>query len=146
MKKDIPRSRSVQMALVRSKNTKPEWIVRRLVHSLGFRYRLHCKDLVGTPDLVFRTRRKVIFVHGCFWHCHSDANCWRSRLPKTRLEFWKPKLTANVTRDQKVKGTLEKQGWEVLIVWECQTVAGQRSQLTSMLAAFLNQATSSDEV
>lgn len=134
------------MALVRSKNTKPEWIVRRLVHSLGFRYRLHCKDLVGTPDLVFRTRRKVIFVHGCFWHCHSDANCWRSRLPKTRLEFWKPKLTANVTRDQKVKGTLEKQGWEVLIVWECQTVAGQRSQLTSMLAAFLNQATSSDEV
>ena len=91
-----PEQRSERMRRVRSKDTKPEILVRQIVHRLGFRFRLHRRDLPGIPDLVFPQRRKVIFVHGCFWHRHQDQSCPLARLPKSRLEFWRPKLEANL--------------------------------------------------
>jgi DNA mismatch endonuclease (patch repair protein) len=106
------------MSLVRSKNTKPELVVRRLVHGLGLRPQLHVRHLPGSPDLVFKSLRKVIFVHGCFFHMH--MGCSLARLPKTRLEFWLPKLTGNAERDQKNIRNLKSAGWKVLVVWECQ--------------------------
>lgn len=108
------------MARVRSKNMRPELIVRRLVFALGYRYRLHARNLPGCPDLVFRPRRKVIFVHGCFWHRHPNPNCALARLPKSRLDFWKPKLEENYKRDEKNKKTLHMEGWKVLTIWECE--------------------------
>lgn len=113
-----PAERSARMALVRSKNTKPELLVRRLVHAMGYRYRLHRRDLPGTPDLVFPGRSKVIFVHGCFWHRH--AHCALARLPKTRGDFWLAKLTANAERDARNVRALRRLGWGVLTIWECQ--------------------------
>lgn len=110
--------RSERMSRVRSKDTKPEMHVRRLAHSLGYRYRLHRRDLPGTPDLVFPSRRKVIFVHGCFWHRH--AGCPNTRWPKSKLDFWKPKLEANKKRDIKHKRQLTRLGWRYLVVWECE--------------------------
>jgi len=112
--------RSLQMARVRSKDTKPEMAVRRLVHRLGYRYRLHRRDLPGSPDLVFPGRRKVILVHGCFWHRHPDPTCKRARMPKTRVEFWVPKLEANAERDARTLQALEALGWEALTLWECE--------------------------
>jgi len=112
------KERSARMALVHSKNTKPEIAVRRLVHSLGFRYRLHSKRLPGKPDMVFPSRQKIIFVHGCFWHRHKG--CPNTRLPKSRLDFWKPKLEANQARDKKNQLKLKKLGWKILVVWECE--------------------------
>ena len=125
------------MALVKGKDTKPEMVVRRLVHSLGFRFRLHRKDLPGKPDIVLPRHRKAIEVRGCFWHQHPDPSCWRSRLPKTREEFWVPKLVGNVTRDQTNETDLRHLGWDLLIVWECETEQGRRGQLTSRLREFL---------
>lgn len=113
-----PRRRSEIMALVRAKNTAPEMRVRRLVFSMGYRYRLHDRSLPGTPDLVFRSPRKVIFVHGCFWHRH--ARCALARMPKSRLEFWRPKLEANRERDRKNVARLRRTGWRVMVVWECE--------------------------
>lgn len=110
--------RSERMSRVRHKNTKPEIAVRRLVHSLGYRFRLHRSDLPGKPDLVFPSRRKVIFVHGCFWHRH--GNCHLARMPKSRLDFWQAKLEANRTRDINHKRRLTRIGWKYLVVWECQ--------------------------
>lgn len=109
------------MAKVRSKNTKPEMRVRRLVHGMGYRYRLHATDLPGRPDLVFRPRRKVIFVHGCFWHQH--AGCARSRMPKSpeRRDYWRAKLNGNAHRDYRNETALQKMGWCFLVIWECQT-------------------------
>lgn len=112
-------ARSERMSRVRGKDTKPEMFVRRLVHALGYRYRLHAKALPGTPDLVFPARRKVLFVHGCFWHRHG-ARCALTRLPKSRIEFWASKLDANRRRDDKHRRSLRSKGWKVLIVWECQ--------------------------
>lgn len=109
--------RSERMSRVRGRDTKPEIIVRRLVHGMGFRYRLRAVDLPGKPDLVFRPQRKVIFVHGCFWHLHG---CNRYRLPKTRTDFWLPKLPGNSVRDKRTKRKLWAMGWRVLTVWECQ--------------------------
>jgi DNA mismatch endonuclease (patch repair protein) len=106
------------MAAVRGKNTKPELIVRRLLHALGYRYRLHVKDLPGRPDIVFRKRRCVIFVNGCFWHQHS--NCPASHLPTSRAEFWKRKLEGNKLRDQRIRKELRLAGWNVLTLWECE--------------------------
>ncbi len=103
----------------KGKDTKPEMIVRRLVHGMGHRYRLHRKDLPGKPDLVFGPRRKVIFVHGCFWHQHSDPSCRIARMPKSRLDFWRPKLDANRVRDDRDIKVLENMGWRVLTLWEC---------------------------
>jgi DNA mismatch endonuclease, patch repair protein len=113
-----PRERSDIMARVRSKNSRPELAVRKLVFGLGYRYRLHARELPGCPDLVFRPRRKVIFVHGCFWHRHS--NCALARMPKSRLEFWEPKLQGNRERDDRNKKALHGEGWKVLTIWECQ--------------------------
>lgn len=113
------RQRSELMSRIRSKDTKPEMLVRRLVHGMGYRYRLHAKELPGRPDLVFRPRRKAIFVHGCFWHRH--VGCPANRLPTTRREFWRNKLDGNVRRDRRNEAALEEMGWRVLIIWECQT-------------------------
>ena len=114
-----PTERSERMGRVRSKDTKPEKIIRRLVFSLGFRYRLHDVTLPGKPDLVFRSRRKVIFIHGCFWHRHS-SRCPLTRLPKSKLAFWRTKLERNHERDQRTKRLLRAAGWKVLVLWECQ--------------------------
>lgn len=110
--------RSRMMRLVHSKDTRPEMLVRRLVYKLGFRYRLHESRLPGKPDLVFWGRRKVIFVHGCFWHLH--IGCARARLPKSRVEFWRCKLEANQRRDVANLATLSNRGWQVLVIWECE--------------------------
>lgn len=114
-----PEQRRLCMSHIRGKNTKPELIVRRLVHSMGFRYRLHRKDLPGKPDLVFPRLRKVIFVHGCFWHMH---NCrYGAVKPATNPEFWDKKRQSNVQRDLLVQEKLSSLGWDALIVWECWT-------------------------
>lgn len=110
--------RSEIMSRVRSKNSRPEMLVRRLVFAEGYRYRLHDRKLPGCPDLVFRGRAKVIFMHGCFWHRHEQ--CSLARMPKSRLDFWEPKLTANKERDARNKKLLTKEGWKVLTIWECQ--------------------------
>lgn len=109
--------RSEIMSRVRSKNTRPEILVRKLVFSLGFRYRLHRKDLPGKPDLVFPGRKKIIFVHGCFWHGH---RCKKGAPPKSRLEYWLPKIAENKRRDRTVLRKLKREGWSVLIIWQCQ--------------------------
>jgi DNA mismatch endonuclease (patch repair protein) len=113
-----PQQRSAVMSHIRSKHTRPELFVRKLVFALGYRYRLHVRRLPGCPDLVFRQRRKVIFVHGCFWHCH--ANCSIAHLPKSRVDFWKFKLEGNRTRDEENRVDLARTGWKVLTIWECQ--------------------------
>jgi DNA mismatch endonuclease (patch repair protein) len=94
--------------------------IRRLVHGMGYRYRLHRGDLPGKPDLVFSARRKVIFVHGCFWHRHPDADCKLARLPKSRLDFWQLKLESNRARDLENQKKLAQDGWQVLVLWECE--------------------------
>jgi DNA mismatch endonuclease (patch repair protein) len=112
--------RSARMALVRGKDTAPELIVRKLIHRLGFRYRLHVSKLPGRPDLVFRKHRKVVFVNGCFWHRHGAASCKLARWPKSRLDFWVPKLEANASRDRANQLRLEREGWGYLVIWECE--------------------------
>jgi DNA mismatch endonuclease (patch repair protein) len=120
------------MARVGSKNTTPELAVRRLLHRLGYRFRLHCKNLPGTPDIVFPARRKVIFVHGCFWHAHG---CAIGRPPKSRSGYWLPKLDANKRRDAAKSADLEAIGWQSFTVWQCQT--RKLGELADVLAAFL---------
>jgi len=134
---EVSPERSRQMSLVRSRDSKPELIVRRLAHELGYRFRLHRRDLPGTPDLSFPSRKKIIFVHGCFWHRHGEVSCWRSRLPKSRQDFWEAKLAGNVTRDEKVVQALRAAGWDVLTVWECETVPRKRELLKKTLSCFL---------
>lgn len=109
--------RSVRMAGIHSRHTKPELVVRRLVFAMGYRYRLHRKTLPGTPDLVFPSRRKVIFVHGCFWHLHG---CQTYRLPRSRRDYWLPKLEANKKRDELNQDELRRMGWKVLTLWQCE--------------------------
>ena len=125
--------RSHLMSRVRGKDTTPEMIVRRAAHALGFRFRLHRKDLPGRPDLVFPSRRKAVFVHGCFWHRH--AGCRMASTPKTRAEFWAGKFDRNVRRDAAAVETLEQAGWRVMIVWECETrdAKGLRARLCGFL-------------
>jgi DNA mismatch endonuclease (patch repair protein) len=111
-------TRSRVMASIRSKNTLPERSVRSVAHGLGLRFRLHRRDLAGTPDLVFPRHSTVIFVNGCFWHHHS---CPRGTVPKTRAPFWKRKLDANQKRDKITRDSLRRQGWRVITIWECET-------------------------
>jgi DNA mismatch endonuclease (patch repair protein) len=106
------------MASVKAKDTRPEMLVRRLLFSLGFRYRLHDRGLPGSPDIVVRGRKKAIFVHGCFWHRHEG--CPLARLPKSRLDFWIPKLEGNRERDARKLLQLQSQGWDALVIWECE--------------------------
>jgi DNA mismatch endonuclease (patch repair protein) len=113
-------TRSRMMSGIRGKNTKPEMTVRRALHAMGYRYRLHARELPGKPDIVFRGRRLAIFVHGCFWHRHTDPYCKLARMPKSRPEFWEPKLEGNRARDEANVAALKAMGWNVLIVWECQ--------------------------
>ncbi|HPT50397.1 MAG TPA: DNA mismatch endonuclease Vsr [Accumulibacter sp.] len=110
--------RSRRMALVRAVDTRPEMVVRRLIFGMGYRYRLHRRDLPGTPDLMFRSRRAVVFVHGCFWHRHEG--CALARTPKSRVEFWKAKLDGNRDRDARKLEALSQAGWRVCVVWECE--------------------------
>lgn len=128
-----PAQRSARMALVKSRDTKPEMLVRRLVHGLGYRYRLHAPDLPGRPDLVFRSRWKVVFVHGCFWHAHQ---CRRGRPPTSNVEFWTAKRDANVARDKRVRRALRSLGWRSLIVWECEIADSER--LSAKIIPFLD--------
>lgn len=125
--------RSANMARIRSENTNPEVLLRKLIHGLGYRFRLHRKDLPGKPDLVFPSRRKVIFVHGCFWHQH--PGCREGRVPGTRQEYWGPKLRRNQERDASNQARLKEQGWDVLTVWEC---AVNSSSLKETLKRFLD--------
>ncbi|SRR5579883_1822765 len=113
--------RSENMRRIKSKGMKPEMLVRRLVHGMGYRYRLHRPELPGKPDLVFPSRRKVIFVHGCFWHGHSDPGCPDRREPQSNRDYWLPKLARNRQRDAKHILALEAAGWSVLVIWECET-------------------------
>ena len=126
-------TRSRIMASVKSKGTRPEMMVRRLLHRLGYRYRLHRSDLPGCPDLVFPSRNKVIFVNGCFWHSHSD--CPRTRIPATNRAYWESKLNSNRNRDAKNSALLMKDGWSVATVWECELANLERTanQLVSFL-------------
>lgn len=128
-----PEKRSAVMARVRHKDTSPELKVRRLLHGLGYRFRLHGTALPGKPDVVFGKRRKVIFVHGCFWHGH---DCRRgAREPKTNAEYWRAKIGRNRERDVLALARLEADGWDNLVVWEC--ALGDQAQLASRLRAFL---------
>ncbi len=123
------------MRQVRATNTTPERIVRRLLSARGYRYRLHRHDLPGKPDLVFVARRKIIFVHGCFWHQHA---CPRgSRRPATRPDYWNAKLERNVERDRRTRAALRRAGWRVLTVWECQTRRTRQPALQRRLVRFL---------
>lgn len=130
-----PERRSAVMAQVRHKDTSPELIVRRLLHRLGYRYRLHGKQLPGKPDLVFAGRRKVIFVHGCFWHQHEDEHCTRRRRPTSNTAYWEGKLDRNVSRDKAAVEQLTAAGWQSLIVWECEMK--DQTALADRLSSFL---------
>ena len=116
-----PERRSANMRRIKSTGMRPEMVVRKLTHGLGYRYRLHRRDLPGKPDLVFSSRRKVIFVHGCFWHQHEDHSCKDSRMPKSRLDYWIPKFARNKKRDCEVQMTLKSLDWDSLVIWECET-------------------------
>lgn len=107
------------MSNIRSRNTKPELIVRSLVHRLGYRFRLHRRDLPGKPDLVFVARRKIIFIHGCFWHMHDCK--YGNVVPATNTEFWQTKRRSNVDRDKRSVAALKKDAWQILTIWECET-------------------------
>lgn len=122
------------MSRIRSKDMTPEMIVRRIVHGMGYRYRLHRKDLPGKPDLVFPNRHKIVFVHGCFWHQH--IGCKDGHQPKSNLGYWIPKLKRNIQRDKRAIEELTKMGWEVLVVWECETTS--RDILSIKLNQFLS--------
>ena len=127
--------RSEIMSRIRSSDTRPEMQVRRLLHGLGYRYVLHRRDLPGAPDLVFPSRRKIVFVQGCFWHQHKG--CIDGRIPKSRVSYWKPKLQHNVERDRLNISKLRRGGWRVMLVWECD--AANPDTLRKRLTHFLGE-------
>lgn len=133
-----PKARSDQMRRIRGRDTKPELAVRRTLHRMGYRFRLHRRDLPGSPDIVLPRLRTVIFVHGCFWHQH--AGCRLARLPRSRLDYWLPKLARNAARDAEAMEALAKQGWSALVVWECE--AAESDELRDHLATMLELAES----
>jgi DNA mismatch endonuclease (patch repair protein) len=130
-----PKKRSAIMSRIKGANTKPEILVRRIVHSLGYRFTLHNKNVTGKPDIVLPRHRKIILVNGCFWHGH--ANCSRFTLPSTNEGFWRNKILGNKKRDVRVRRTLNSEGWDVLVVWQCQTK--QVKRLTERLKHFLEK-------
>ncbi len=130
-----PAERSARMARIAGKHTAPEKAVRGMATALGYRYRLHGAKLPGKPDLVFAGQRKAIFVHGCFWHRHAAKTCKLARLPKTRLDFWLPKLEGNRKRDARNRRALARAGWKTLVVWECQL--GNIDRMRNRIARFL---------
>lgn len=123
------------MSRIKNRNTRPEMLVRSIAHGLGYRYSLHRKDLPGKPDLVFPSRKKIIFVHGCFFHVHACR--YGQVVPRTNAEFWAKKRQSNVDRDKRNIEALEADGWQVLTIWECQTKKAQRDGLPAILNEFL---------
>jgi len=123
------------MSRIRRKDTAPELAVRAALRRLGFHYRLHAEELPGTPDIVMRKLRKAIFVHGCYWHRH--AGCKRTTTPKNNAEFWAAKFASNVARDARKESTLRALGWDVLVIWQCQTIDQQ--ELDDALLAFISK-------
>ena len=129
--------RSENMRRIVGKNTAPELAVRKIVTKLGYRYRIHSKKLPGKPDLVFTLKRKVIFVHGCFWHLHPNDRCKDARIPRSRVDYWTQKLRGNSARDRKHLSALRKEGWKAIVIWECQT--GKRlERLVARIQRFLD--------
>lgn len=127
--------RSYIMSRVPSTDSSPELVVRRLLHKSGLRYRLHVKGLPGRPDIVLTRLRLAIFVHGCFWHGHQD--CPKGRLPKSKVEYWRPKIAANRERDKRALESLKRQGWRVAPIWQCET--RDRKVLTSRLSKLVGR-------
>jgi DNA mismatch endonuclease Vsr len=136
---DVPDVRRRNLSAVRGRDTKPELVVRKLLHTMGYHYRLQRQDLPGRPDIVLPGRKAVIDVRGCFWHRHPDPACRNAVLPRTRADWWAAKLARNVERDQSSQATLEAAGWRVMVVWECE-VRRDQGELTNRLAAFLGPA------
>ena len=130
------RKRSEIMSRIRGRDTQPEMIVRRIAHGLGFRFRLHRRDLPGSPDLVFPGQKAVIMVHGCFWHRH--PGCKRASRPKTRVRFWEEKFEGNVARDRRNAEALHELGWRVMVIWECET--RDREAVAERIVGFLRGA------
>lgn len=127
-----PETRSYNMSQIRGKDTKPEMLVRRFLHSNRFRYRLHLKDLPGKPDLVLPKYNSVVLVHGCFWHVHEG--CEYFKIPGTRTEWWKDKLYGNKDRDEANIDQLKDMGWDVIVIWECELKQGsQEKTLTKLI-------------
>ncbi|MDE0153240.1 MAG: very short patch repair endonuclease [Gammaproteobacteria bacterium] len=124
------------MAKIRGRDTQPEIFVRRLLHRQGYRFRLYAKDLPGRPDIVFRSRRKVIFVHGCFWHRHEG--CKKASMPKTRIAYWRRKFEANRKRDSESVLALEEMGWKVMVIWGCEISSIGKNDLLERVTAFLD--------
>ena len=127
----VSEQRSRNMSAIKSKNTKPEIAVRKLLHSMGYRFRLHRKDLPGSPDIVLPKYKTVIFVHGCFWHRHE--NCKYASTPKTRREFWEKKFRENINRDNLNQANLALKGWKIIIIWECQLKGDKRKLIRDLL-------------
>lgn len=136
-----PLERSAVMSRVRGKDTRPELLVRKILSSLGYRYRLHSAKLPGKPDIVFPSRKRVIFVHGCFWHRH--AKCTLARIPKSRVAFWTTKLDGNQKRDRQHVRSLRRAGWQSLIVWECEL--NNRTRLIKRMVRFLEEASRAND-
>ncbi|HEX8526570.1 very short patch repair endonuclease [Allosphingosinicella sp.] len=132
-----PEARSERMARIRGKNTTPEMIVRRELHSRGYRYRVHGNPLPGSPDLVFPARKKALWVHGCFWHFHQDPCCPIAKLPKSRTDYWLQKFARNGLRDERVARELLEMGWGAFTIWECQLRKTHRQATLAAVEAFL---------
>src|ERR1700726_361181 len=131
----VSKYRSALMSSIPSKNTRPEVAVRRILHAMGQRFRLHQKTLPGTPDIVLKRHRTVVFVHGCFWHQHT--RCSIARLPMSRRDYWWPKLKLNSDRDKRARKALRLAGWRVVVVWECETK--NTLKLSARLAEFFTE-------
>lgn len=133
-------ARSAQMARVKGRDTKPELVVRRALHAAGLRYRLQERRLPGRPDIVFPSCLVAVQVRGCFWHRHDDPGCALARLPKSKLDFWGPKLTANAERDARNDAALRELGWQVEVVWECELsrVAERRARLDALIETIVS--------
>lgn len=127
------------MSRIRGKDSVAEMRLRRLIHGMGFRYRLHVKTLPGTPDLVFPSRKAIIFMHGCFWHRHQD--CRLARMPKSRVAFWREKLETNKRRDEENERQVNELGWRVLVVWECQMQEKDLNEVSNVVRRFLADGT-----